>query len=168
MLMFCCSNPVFVFFNCFYSDWCSNHSRDSRHRGSRYKRTYRDSRNDIVMLWLYVMWLFFFSDIVYVQLTNSWQTKREWQQLWRTPRCWRWSTSVWPRGPAELYRLLRLMSLRCVCQAFYSPIIKGVDTCNWWWQQNSRDHSSYSHFAVFSGEKYKESKLRRVCLKRAI
>ncbi|KAF7662476.1 hypothetical protein LDENG_00234010 [Lucifuga dentata] len=29
-----------------------------------------------------------------MQLTSSWQTKREWQQLWRTPRCWRWSTNA--------------------------------------------------------------------------
>lgn len=43
--------------------------------------------------------------IVFVQWTNSWQTKREWQQLWRTPHCWRWSTSAWPPRTPELYCL---------------------------------------------------------------
>lgn len=37
----------------------------------------------------------------FMQSTNSWLTKREWQQLWRTPRCWRWLTSALPPGAPE-------------------------------------------------------------------
>ncbi|KAI2662478.1 Cytosolic iron-sulfur assembly component 2B [Labeo rohita] len=32
---------------------------------------------------------------------SSLQTKREWQQLWRTLSCWRWSTSVCPPEPCD-------------------------------------------------------------------
>uniref|UniRef100_A0A8C1CJF0 Cytosolic iron-sulfur assembly component 2B n=1 Tax=Cyprinus carpio carpio TaxID=630221 RepID=A0A8C1CJF0_CYPCA len=36
-----------------------------------------------------------------LQSISSLQTKREWQQLWRTLSCWRWSTSVCPPEPCD-------------------------------------------------------------------
>lgn len=84
------------------------------------RKEHTDSRNNDVSHWSLVtasiilhmrQWShcmlcnYVFPGIVFVQWTNSWQTKREWQQLWRTHHCWRWSTSAWaPRTP-ELYSL---------------------------------------------------------------